>query len=80
MEEEIASLYHEVAAAYRQTIKPVLAKRLLTGNDLIEIFGLQPGPEFRKIFNNLEDGQVEGEVRDREQALVWVKDYLKSHK
>jgi len=80
MEEEIASLYHEVEAAYRQTIKPVLAKRLLTGNDLIEIFGLQPGPEFRKIFDNLENGQVEGEVQDREQALAWVKSYLKSHK
>ena len=46
MEEDIASLYHEMELAYRQTIKPVLAKRLLTGNDLIEIFGLKPGPEF----------------------------------
>jgi poly(A) polymerase len=80
MEEDIASLYHEVEGAYSQTIKPVLAKRLLNGNDLIEIFGLQPGPEFREIFDNLENGQVEGEVQDREQALDWVKNYLKLHK
>ena len=80
MEEDIASMYHEMELAYRQTIKPVLAKRLLTGNDLIEIFGLKPGPEFRDIFDNLENMQVEGEVEDREQALDWVKNYLKSHK
>lgn len=80
MEEDMASLYHEVEAAYCQTIKPVLAKRLLTGNDLMEMFGLEPGPEFREIFDNLENGQVEGKVQDREQAFEWVKNYLKSHK
>ena len=80
MEEDITSLYQEVEVAYYRTIKPVLAKRLLTGNDLIEVFGLKPGPEFREIFDNLENEQVEGEVQDREQALDWVKNYLKSHK
>jgi len=80
MEEDIASLYHEMEAAYSQTIKPVLKKRLLTGNDLIDIFGLQPGPEFRKIFDNLENAQVEGKVQERKQALDWVKNYLKLHK
>ena len=80
MEADIASLYHEVEAAYCRTIQPVLAKRLLTGKDLIEIFGLKPGPEFREIFDNLEKVQVEGGVQDKEQALDWVKNYLKSHK
>ncbi len=80
MEEDMAGLYNEVEAAYSQTIMPVLAKRLLDGNDLIEIFGLEPGPDFKVIFNNLEKAQVEGEVTDREQALGWVKNYLKSHK
>ena len=80
MEEDIASLYHEMEAAYCQTIKPVLAKRLLSGKDLIEMFGLEPGPVFREIFDNLENLQVEGKVQDREQALEWVKNYLKSHK
>jgi poly(A) polymerase len=69
-----------VETVYRKTIKPVLAKRLLTGNDLIEIFGLQPGPQFREIFASLESAQVEGNVQDREQALGWVKNYLKLHK
>jgi len=80
MEQDMASLFDEVESAYRQAIQPALAVRFLNGNDLIEIFGLTPGPEFREIFDSLESGQVEGSVQNREQALDWVKNYLKSHK
>jgi len=79
MEDEIAGLFHETETQYHRTIQPALAKRLLSGNDLIAIFGLEPGPLFSEIFDALESAQVEGEVLDREQALEWVKDYLKSH-
>ncbi len=79
MEQDMASLFHEVETVYRQTIQPVLAKRLLGGSDLIEIFGLEPGPKFREIFDSLESAQVDGEVQDREQALAWVKNYMKLH-
>ena len=80
MEEDMASLFYEVQTVYHQTIKPVLAKRLLTGRDLIDVFGLEPGPDFREIFDKLENVQVEGEVTNREQALDWLKKYLKLHK
>jgi len=80
MEEDMAGLYKEAAAVYFQTIQPVLTERLLTGTDLIEIFRLEPGPEFRTIFDGLENARVAGEVQGREQALKWVKNYLKSHK
>jgi poly(A) polymerase len=80
LEEDMASLFCEVETIYRQTIGPALAKRLLTGKDLIAVFGLEPGPEFREILDGLESAQVEGEVQDREQALSWVKNYLKLHK
>jgi poly(A) polymerase len=80
MEEDMAGLFCKVENVYRQTIKPALAKRLLTGHDLIKFFDLEPGPAFREIFDNLESAQVEGKVQDREQALSWVKNYLKLHK
>ena len=80
MEEDMASLFHETHLAYRSTIEPVLAKRLVSGDDLIAFFGLKPGPLFRQIFDNLEDARVEGRVKDRGQALEWIKNYLKSHK
>jgi len=80
MEEDMAGLFSEVEDVYRRTIQPALAKRLLSGNDLIEVFGLAPGPKFIEIFDSLESAQVEGEVQDKEQALEWVKNYLKLHK
>jgi poly(A) polymerase len=79
MEEDIADLYDDIAAVYSQSIKPVLTERLLNGRDLIKIFKLTPGPIFKKIFDGLENARVEGEVQDREQAIKWVKNYLKLH-
>ena len=45
--------------------------RLLTGNDL-QSLGYQPGPLFSKILRSLEDAQLEGLVRSREEARAFV--------
>ncbi len=50
----------------REQIAP---PRLVTGRDLIEA-GYTPGPEFGSILNALEDAQLEGRVRTREEALA----------
>jgi tRNA nucleotidyltransferase (CCA-adding enzyme) len=44
---------------------------LLTGNDL-QSLGYQPGPLFSKILGSLEDAQLEGLVRTREEAIAFV--------
>ncbi len=79
MEEELGALLCEVLATYRKDIEPALhGPRLVTGKDLIEQFGLKPGPEFSRILNDLQLAQVEGDVQNREEALLWVKKMLKS--
>jgi poly(A) polymerase len=45
--------------------------KLLTGNDLQNL-GYQPGPLFSKILRSLEDAQLEGLVRSREEAIAFV--------
>jgi poly(A) polymerase len=45
---------------------------LLTGHDLIEL-GYQPGPAFGKILAAVEDAQLEGRVRNKEDALELVR-------
>ena len=45
--------------------------RLLTGNDL-QSLGYQPGPLFSKILRSLEDAQLEGLVRSRDEAIAFV--------
>ena len=45
--------------------------RLLNGDDLQEM-GFQPGPLFSQILQALEDAQLEGQVRTREEAQTYV--------
>jgi poly(A) polymerase len=45
--------------------------RLLTGHDLIAA-GYEPGPEFSKLLDMVEDAQLEGALRTREEALELV--------
>ncbi|HLY18103.1 MAG TPA: CCA tRNA nucleotidyltransferase [Bryobacteraceae bacterium] len=66
------------------TYKRVLARReelgeeelrpkpLLTGRDLIEA-GYAPGPAFSKMLALVEDAQLEGRLRNREEALALVR-------
>jgi poly(A) polymerase len=45
---------------------------LVRGNDLIEM-GFEPGPLFSEILNQVEDQQLGGELRSRDEALDWIK-------
>jgi poly(A) polymerase len=52
--------------------EPIIPPPLVTGDDLIEL-GLRPGPRFGEILEAVETRQLEGALRDREEALAWVK-------
>jgi poly(A) polymerase len=49
----------------------VRPQRLLNGDDLQEM-GFQPGPLFSQILQALEDAQLEGQIRTREEAQTYV--------
>ena len=72
----IASLGQLVAHVwelYRRHILPVVtAPRLVTGDDLQQLFHLTPGPRFKTLLDELEVAQVEGAIRTRAEALQWV--------
>ncbi|MCZ6602333.1 MAG: CCA tRNA nucleotidyltransferase [Planctomycetota bacterium] len=48
-------------------------KALFDGHDLKGL-GYKPGPLFREILSALEDAQLEGKLRTREEALRWLAD------
>lgn len=50
-------------------------RRLVTGYDLIAL-GMKPGPAFKVILQELEDLQVEGRIRSKEEGLEYLKSYL----
>ena len=45
---------------------------LLSGDDLIEL-GYRPGPVMGKILRALEEEQLEGRLRTREEATIWLR-------
>jgi poly(A) polymerase len=51
-----------------EAIRP---KPLVTGDDLIAA-GYMPGPRFKEILDAVEDGQLEGRLATRTDALTWV--------
>jgi len=56
--------------------EPILPPPLVSGDDLIAL-GLKPGPKFGEILESVETRQLEGALRDREEAIDWVKsEYL----
>ena len=70
---EIKRMTDEMLAIYYQEIKPrVEAPPLITGSDLIDRFGLSPGPFLGKILKRVEDAQMEGVIKDMEEAVRYV--------
>ena len=57
-------------------VKP---KPLLDGHDLMHL-GAVPGPLLGHLVEELYVAQLEGEVRTREQAQQWAKDWLQRHR
>jgi tRNA nucleotidyltransferase/poly(A) polymerase len=53
--------------------EPIIPPPLVRGDDLIAM-GLKPGPLFGEILEAVETRQLEGNLRDREEALAWVKE------
>jgi len=51
---------------------------LITGNDLINEFGLSPSPLFKKIIFKVEEAMLSNQINTRQEALSLVKKLLDS--
>ncbi len=50
---------------------PINPPPLLTGHDLVR-HGLQPGPRFADLLERIREGQLEGQLHSKKDALDWV--------
>ncbi|MFC2041178.1 CCA tRNA nucleotidyltransferase [Chloroflexota bacterium] len=50
--------------------------KLVDGHDLINIFGMRPGPEIGEVLEALREAQASGEITTREAALAYICDSL----
>ena len=46
--------------------------KLVDGNDLIDIFGISPGPKIGEILELVHETQASGEIASREEALSFI--------
>jgi len=68
MEDAYYFLKEKLLEFTEEEIKP---KPLIGGHDLIRL-GYRPGPIFSEILNKVEEMQLEGILRDKDEALTYV--------
>jgi len=54
--------------------------RFVDGNDLMNIYGMKPGPQMGMLLEKLKEGQATGELTSRQSALDYVKNFLREGK
>ncbi len=50
----------------------VYPPKLVDGHDIINIFGMKPGPKIREILESVREAQASGELTTREEALAYI--------
>lgn len=74
---KIKKMTKEMLDKYYHDFKVRIEKpRLVTGKDLIDKFDLSPGPFLGRILTKVEEVQMEGCIKDREEALRYVEEII----
>jgi tRNA nucleotidyltransferase/poly(A) polymerase len=65
-----------LADYYERRQEVISPPKLISGNDLMDEFGLEEGPRIGELLEAVREAQVEDEVRTKEEALALVKGLL----
>ena len=76
--QEHAQMVEYVLARHFEEESLTVPPKLIDGHDLINIFGLNPGPEIKRILEVVREAQAAGEVTTREEALACIERLLTS--
>ena len=74
--QEHAQIVEYVLTQHFEQEKLVIPPKLLNGHDLINIFGLNPGPKIGKLLEAVREAQASGEIASREEALSYIREHL----
>ena len=56
----------------------VTPPKMISGHDLINIFGLSPGPKIGQLLETVREAQASGELNTREETLAYIRQRLMS--
>lgn len=67
-------MYTQLVALYHETMEkmPHAPKPLLTGNEIMKMLGLPPGPRVGEIAEALREKQLAHEINNKKQAKEWL--------
>jgi hypothetical protein len=65
-----------ILAQHFEQERLVIPAKLVDGHDIINIFGLSPGPRIEQLLEAVREAQASGEVATREEALAYLRDRL----
>ncbi len=71
---------HDLISFKREKLSKVPMKALLDGKEIMQALGLNQGPIVGRIKKALEEAQLEGKVKTKEEALEFIKSYYESLK
>jgi poly(A) polymerase len=54
----------------------VAPPKLIDGHDLINIFGMSPGPKIGQLLEAVREAQAAGELTTKQEALTYIREYL----
>ncbi len=74
--QEHAQMVEYVLAQHLEQERLVVPAKLVSGHDLINIFGLSPGPKIGEALEAVHEAQASGEVATREEALAYIRERL----
>ena len=77
---QIDELMKQIADLYYGEIGPIIERgRLITGDDILQTFGMMPGVKIGRILQHIEDLQFEGEIQTPEEALEAARIFLQNY-
>jgi poly(A) polymerase len=72
----LLGMYHHAKQQYEAApVEDYKPAPLLTGRDLIDA-GLRPGPRFKELLSELEDAQLEGTIKTRDEAINLLRELM----
>jgi len=72
---EHARMVEYVLTQHLEQERVTIPPKLVSGHDLINTFGLSPGPKIGKLLEAVREAQASGEITNREEALSYIREH-----
>jgi poly(A) polymerase len=72
---EHARMVEYVLTQHLEQERVTTPPKLVSGHDLINTFGLSPGPKIGKLLEAVREAQASGEITTREEALAYIREH-----